>query len=115
MSNEEENALLDSKITTVLSNFDFKINSLGYLYLFECIKCSIEHPMLLQNFDKKLYPCVSKIHSISNPLKIKWNVEKSINSMFRYTNNDILYNFFKNQKPSPVIFIKKIITIVNKL
>lgn len=113
-NNEEKSNLLNKKIMNVFSKFDFNTNSLGYTYLLDCVKSSIEHPELLKNFDKKLYPYISKMHSNSNPYKIKWNVEKSINSMFRYTNTNILNEFFSNKKPSPVVFINQMVKIIKK-
>ena len=35
---------------------------------------------------------------VANPSKIKWAIEKSINSMYRYINKEIFKSFFQTPK-----------------
>lgn len=113
--NENDDSILNKQITQILGNFDFNINSLGYSYLVECIKLCIKNPLYLNNLEKDLYTHIAKMYRISNPSKIKWAIEKSINSMFRYTKTDILNKFFPNiSKLSPKFFIKEIINMLNQ-
>ncbi len=101
---------LNNAIIYVLSNFDFNIKSKGYKYLIACIRACIDYPYLINNLEKKLYPYISKKFIDTTPSKIKWAVEKSINSMNRYTNKEILEKFFPNSKKlSPKYFIERII------
>ena len=110
----QENSF-NNEIVKILNNFDFNTNSLGYKYLIECIKFCIKNPLAISNLEKNVYTKVSNIFHVSNSFSIKWSVEKCIDSMFRYTKTNILQKFFPDtSKPSPKIFIKKIIGIVSK-
>lgn len=112
--NENENDILREKIIHILDNFDFNINSLGYSYLIECIKLCLKDSNYIKDFENLLYPQVANIYNISKSSKIKWSIEKSINSMYRYTKTKILINFFPNvKKLSPKVFIKKIVDLLS--
>ena len=104
---------LCNEIVNILNNFDFNVNSLGYKYLFKCIEICMKDHSLISNFEKKVYPKVSKIFNISNSINVKWAIEKCIDSMFRYTKTSTLNKFFpSSNKLSPKIFIKRIIEII---
>ncbi len=109
---EEENySNINDDIINVLSNFDFNIKSKGYKYLIECIKACRNSPYLINNLERKLYPHIASQFMIANPSKVKWSIEKSLNSMYRYTDNKILEKFFPNSKKlSPKYFIETIIS-----
>ena len=105
---------LNNEIIHILSNFDFNVKSKGYKYLVECIRACLDSPCLINNLEKKLYPYISNCFIGSTPSKIKWAVEKSINSMYRYTNKKILEKFFPNSKKlSPKYFIEIIISKID--
>lgn len=107
---EKNSDIIDEEIIHILSNFDFNVKSKGYKYLVECIKACLKSPSLINNLEKKLYPCIANQFIDASPSKIKWAVEKSINSMYRYTNKEILESFFPNSKKlSPRYFIEEII------
>lgn len=102
---------INDKIINILSSFDFNVKSKGYKYLVECIKVCTIYPNLINNFEKKLYPYISNNFKNANPSQIKWAVEKSINSMYRYTDKNVLEKFFPNlKKLSPRYFIETIIS-----
>lgn len=104
----------NDKIIKILSNFDFNVKSKGYKYLVECIRACINFPYLINNLEKKLYPYIANQFIDATPSKIKWSIEKTINSMYRYTNKEILEKFFPNSKKlSPRFFIETIISKVN--
>lgn len=106
---------LNERIVNLLNNFDFNTNSLGYSYLIECIKLCFEDANYIKDFENLLYPQIARIYNISKASKIKWAVEKSINSMYRYTKTATLRKFFPNAKKlSPKIFIKKIVALLHK-
>lgn len=113
---EEENySNINDDIINVLSNFDFNIKSKGYNYLIECIRACYTSPYLINNLERKLYPHIANQFMIANPSKIKWSIEKSINSMYRYTDNKILEKFFpKLKRLSPKYFIETIISYIKK-
>ncbi len=101
---------INNEIIDILSKFDFNVKSKGYKYLVECIKACITSPSLINNLEKNLYPFIANQFIDTTPSKIKWAIEKSINSMYRYTNKEILESFFPNSKKlSPKYFIEKII------
>lgn len=102
---------INDKIINFLSSFDFNVKSKGYKYLVECIKVCTIYPNLISNFEKKLYPYISNNFKNANPSQIKWAIEKSINSMYRYTDKNVLEKFFQNSnKISPRYFIETIIS-----
>lgn len=102
------------KIINILSNFDFNVKGKGYKYLVECIRACMNFPYLINNLEKKLYPYIANQFIDATPSKIKWSIEKSINSMYRYTNKKILDEFFPNSKKlSPRFFIETIISKIN--
>ena len=105
---------LQTNIIKILNEFDFNKSSLGYLYIIDSIKYCLKRPCCINNLEKDLYPHIAKMHQISNSLKVKWAIDKSLNSMFRYTKTDILKKYFSDTKKiSSKLFIKKIIDIIN--
>lgn len=110
---EDSEKNLNDDIMDILSKFDFNVRSVGYSYLVDCIKICLKETKYLNNLEKNLYPYIAKRHSISNPLKIKWSIEKTLNSMYRYTNAEILQIYFPNMKKIPPKFFIK--TVVNLL
>ena len=107
---------LNNKIIGILSNFDFNVKSKGYKYLIESIKACLTFPHLIDNLEKNLYPYISNQFINTNSSKIKWAVEKSINSMYRYTDVQILERFFPNSKKlSPKYFIEIITSKINNI
>lgn len=112
---EYNNDKLNERIINIVDTFDFNTNSLGYSYLIECIKLCFEDANYIKDFENLLYPQIAKIYNIPKTSKIKWAVEKSINSMYRYTKTATLRKFFPNAKKlSPKIFIKKIVALLHK-
>ncbi len=114
LCNEYEEDKLKNKIIHTLSVFDFNTTSLGYSYLVECVKLCLENPLYLKDFKNCLYPEIAKIYHVPKASKIKWSVEKTIKSMYRYTNTPTLKKFFPNEKKlSPKFFIKEIIKCID--
>lgn len=112
--NEKNIDKFNTQINNILSNFDFNIKSKGYKYLVEAIKACLHSPYLIKNLEKGLYPYIANKFAEANHFKIKWAIEKSINSMHRYTNKEILEKFFPNSKKlSPRFFIETIISAIN--
>lgn len=110
---EDAETILNNDIINILSKFEFNAHSVGYSYLIDCIKICLKENKYLNNLEKDLYPYVAKKHHVSNPLKIKWSIEKNLNSMYRYTELEILQKYFPNMKKIPPKFFIK--TVVNLL
>lgn len=113
-NSEEQERIIRNKIINILSKFEFNCKTLGYRYLIDCIQIGLESPELLKNFDKNLYPYVAKFNHTLNISKIKWNIEKCIRSMLRFTDTKILEQFFSTPKPSPRFLIIQVIEIIKK-
>lgn len=112
---EDKETILNNDIIHILSKFDFNVSSVGYSYLIDCIKICLKENKCLNNLEKDLYPYVAKKYHISNPLKIKWSIEKLLNSMCRYTKTEILQIYFPNmQKIPPKFFIKTVVNILDE-
>ncbi len=112
---EDAEGNLDDDIMDILSKFDFNVRSVGYSYLVDCIKICLKETKYLNNLEKNLYPYIAKRHHVSNPLKIKWSIEKTLNSMYRYTNTEVLQIYFPNmQKIPPKFFIKKVVSLIDE-
>lgn len=64
----------------------------------------------MNNLARNLYPYIANHFTDADSSKIKWAVEKSINSMYRYTNKEILEKFFPNSKKiSTKYFIETVV------
>ena len=106
---------LSKRISNILDQFDFNCNSIGYSYLVESIMICLNLPSCTENLEKNVYPLIAKKYGITNYKKIKWNIEKTINSMVRYTSQNILKKYFRDEsKPSVKIFIKTIVNIIEE-
>lgn len=108
---EIENMDIDiyNRIEKLLSNFDINTNTIGYNYLVDSIFLATKEPCLLEKLNKSLYLEVSKKHNVSSN-KVKWNIEKIIRSIIRYTSLSIIHSFFQyTTNPSPKVFITGIV------
>ena len=105
---------LDMMIRNELELFKFNKTTRGYTYLLECIKYALKDKEQLKDIKNNLYLKVSKKHN-TNILKVKWSIEKCIDSLYKTTNIAIINNYFligMQEKLTPKLFIT---TIVDKL
>lgn len=106
---ESNNMKLRNIIDEELSIFNFNKGSSGYEYLIECIEKSILEPRILRNMEKELFPYISNKLNIDNPRTVKWDLQKLLDSMTRYTDNKILLSYFPYTKhPTLKVFITTI-------
>lgn len=97
-------------IDEILHEFCFNFSSVFYIYLVKCINKAVEKQLSL----KELYKEVSEEENV-NYKNLKWGIEKLINSMNRYTPETVIKRYFSyTNKPSPKLFISKIVFIVKK-
>ena len=104
IQNSCNKAEIISFIENELDLFDFNKTSKGYKYLVDAIFEAIKTPKLTQNLEKELY---------STYLNVKWAIDKSINSMYRFTNFDLIcdyFNFDKVKKPTSKLIIQTIVS-----
>ena len=81
-------------INEELSKFNFNKGSIGYKYLTKCIITVLENPRKLDNIEKLLFPNIAYQLKIDNPKVIKWSIQKLMDSMIRYTENDVILKYF---------------------
>lgn len=107
--------LIYLKINNLLSHFEFNTNNIGYTFFMDSIFLSIKNPTLLNQLNGLLYPEVSKMNNNINIKKIKWNIEKSIRSMIKYTSKNKICEFFSyTNAPSPKTFISKMVKLLKE-
>ncbi len=106
----ENDDCIDYTIDNILHKFNFNFSSKFYRYLQLVIKKSLYKPFIL----KDLYKEIATEENI--PVnQIKWGIEKLILSMNRYTQKNVMSQyFFHNSSPSPKNFINEISNIVKK-
>lgn len=104
----------ESRIGNILRMFNFNTSSLGYKYLLCSIDICIKNGSLIIPIEKNLFSIVAKECGVDCYKKIKWNIEKSILSMIRYTDENILSSLFgKNERPTPKVFISRIYEVIS--
>ncbi|MDO4283043.1 MAG: response regulator [Clostridia bacterium] len=92
-------------IINLLNNFHFNKNTIGYLYIIDCLELCIKNNYHAMPKSKAIYEKIANIHN-NNYLKIGWNIDKSIKAMNRFTTDEIKNKFFQNDKmPSTKSFI----------
>lgn len=80
-----------NKIKNELKKFKLNISNKGTDYLIDSILLSYNKEDL--NLTKDIYPVLSEKYKVT-PMNIKWNMEKNIKSMRRYTDNDVITKYF---------------------
>ena len=112
---QDENEKNIVRIKKLLNNFEFNKSAIGYSYILDCIIEIINNPETLKNIEKSLYTKVANKHYLCTSNKIKWNIDKSISSMCRYTNKDILTSSFGNvNKITSKQFLTHIYNIIKR-
>lgn len=79
----------------------FNISSIGTAYLIETIIALYENNWRLLDIEKAYTLVANKYET--NTMKIKWNIEKAINSMYKCSNEQMLVEIFPEydgRKPS---------------
>lgn len=71
----------------------FNFNSIGTKLLIDTVLFIIENNLSIFNLDY-VYKEIAKKHNLSVK-KVKWNIEKSLNSMFRYSDKSVLHSLFQ--------------------
>ena len=102
---------IDNYIDTELNKFKFNKTSLGYRYLKIAIKYGIQDDLLIENLINRLYEKIEK-ELIIDKKRIKWNIEKSIETMFINTDIKYVTNYFyieEYEKVTPKLFITTIV------
>ena len=66
------------------------------------------------NLCNDIYPILSKKYHVK-PMNIKWNLEKNIKSIKRYTSNEIINKYFHIDSKSNLTIKTVIKTITNNI
>lgn len=102
---------IDNYIYTELNKFKFNKTSLGYKYLKVAIGYGIEDEFLIEDLNNRLYQKMQEKLNIKKK-RIKWNIEKSIETMYINTNMEYVNHYFyieENEKITPKLFITTIV------
>ena len=112
---EEEKRIktIERKITVMLSQLGFEISNKGTSYLKHAILLAVTEPVLMDDTLKHLFKTMAIRTNIANYLWIQWDIEKSIKSMWRYSNCKSVCDKLgieKIRKPKP----KELILILSR-
>ena len=88
-----------------MNNFCFNKSSTGYFYIIQCIKECVYNKKILSPLETNLYQIISKRNNLKSNLHVKWAIDKSINSMNKYTDTSTLYKYFSIDKVTSKTFI----------
>ena len=111
------NIPLHQKIVHILNKTNLPNNNMGYKYIKQAIYESFNNPNLLINFNKRLYPLLSKkyqksIYSIEKAMRS--TITKAMNSTNDEYNNKLFSKYITYDKTTPTTQ-EFILTIVDNL
>lgn len=107
---EEENT--EYKTKQELANFEFNFSNLGTTYLIDTIKYALEKEKI--NLEGDIYLKLVRKYKVK-VMNIKWNIEKSIKSMKRYTDNKTIEKYFNIDNINNLTIKNFITTVSNKI
>ncbi len=102
---------INDYIDTELSKFKFNRTSLGYKYLKMAIKDGIQDELLIEDLNNRLYEKMQKELNV-NKKRIKWNMEKNLDSMYINTDMKQIMSYFyvsECEKITPKLFITTLV------
>ena len=92
LNKEKEDDII--KVQEVLEIFNFNKLSKGYKFLIECFSEIISEPEGLSSIENVVYKKVANRHGFNKIDPIKWCIFKTIKSMIRFTDDEILNRYF---------------------
>ncbi len=95
-----------------LRTFQINVATLGYKYIVDAIELVLVNENLLRDMKHRLYQSISKRHDNVSIINIKWTIEKTIRSTIRYTNFNVIKEYFhveSGEHVTPKIFISYIL------
>lgn len=100
-----------TSILQLLNNFNFNKSTKGYKYIFSILEYCIYNNIKSINSMKELYSKINDIYKYEcKPIKIEWNIAKTIKTMITLTDEDVIKKYFKyNIYPSSKCFINGIL------
>ncbi|MDO4283654.1 MAG: response regulator [Clostridia bacterium] len=100
------------KISNILEKFNFNKNSMGYIYIQECLNFCVENNYKFIPQIKVLYKKISEKYDNIPYSNIAWDISKSIQIMNKTTNTLIFNKYFPySTYPSPKTFLNGILNI----
>lgn len=102
---------INEYLNTELNNFKFNRTSLGYKYLKIAIRLGIQDEYLIDDLNNRLYEKMQDKLGV-NKRRIKWNIEKSIETMYINTNMNYVKHYFyieENENVTPKLFITTLV------
>ena len=76
----------EKEVSKTLKKISFNMNSIGSKYLIKAIMIALDDEKLLNRMENNLYSIIAKQFNTTNQ-NVKWNINRSIKSMWRYTDN----------------------------
>lgn len=95
-----------------MANFEFNFSNLGTTYLIDTIKYALEKEKI--NLEGDIYLKLARKYKVK-VMNIKWNIEKSIKSMKRYTDNKTIEKYFNIDNINNLTIKNFITTVSNKI
>lgn len=98
-----------------LRKLNFCNTNVGYKYINASIYLAYIEPELLDNLERKLYNKVAQMFEVT-PMKVKWNIQKAINSTWRYSDEKIICEILDikdGRKPTAKYIIEKLSSKIN--
>lgn len=106
---------IKDKIITLLDNFYFNKNNIGYLYIVECLELCIKNGYSVMPNSSFIYKQIADMHKLTNSLKVGWNIDKTIKVMNHLTKPEAKNAFFPNDNmPSTKSFINCMLNNIYK-
>lgn len=103
---------LYKRIKKELNKFNFNNANKGTDYIVDTILLLYDKEKI--NLSKDIFPILSKKYNV-NPINIKWNMEKNFKSMLRYTESDVIKDYFNIKRISDLTIKNAIKTIINNM
>ena len=112
ISHYSDRGKLERIIYTELSKFEFNIATIGYTYIVDAVSLAMQDENLLRNLKSNLYERIARKYNNTSIVNVKWAIEKSIQTMTRYTPKAKIQQYFhlgKSDKLTPKLFLATVI------
>lgn len=97
----------------VLKEFNFNTSAIGYSYIISCFQFCLERGGMILPMEQGLYQKVADKYKVEKVSTVKWNIQKCISSMIRFTDNKVLQHYFGYTiKPTPKQFVMRMLEYI---
>lgn len=97
-------------IVNLLNPLSFNKNNIGYFYIIEIIEYCLENKYKNIPSNNELYKYIAKKNNCDNYLRVGWNIDKAIKTMYKLTDSKTINEFFTyNISPSTKNFLNSLV------